>query len=62
MDQRLPVDHYYCAYPEASTKMVLAALQLRERHASLERRLSHLDDAAFAAAVRAFLAQNQRLI
>jgi hypothetical protein len=62
MDQRLPVDHYYCAYPEASTKMVLAALKLRERHASLERRLSDLDDAAFATAVRAFLAHNQRVI
>jgi hypothetical protein len=62
MDQRLPVDHYYCAYPEASTKMVLAALELRERHASLQRRLPALDDAAFAAAVRAFLADNQRVI
>jgi hypothetical protein len=60
MDQRLPVDHYYCAYPGASTKMVLAALKLRERHASLERRLSDLDDAAFAATIRAFLAHNQR--
>ena len=62
MDQRLPVDHYYCAYPEASTKMVLAALELRERHAELERRLPALDDAAFAAAVRAFVADNHCLI
>ena len=62
MDQRLPVDHYYCAYPEASTKMVLAALELRERHAELERRLPALDDAAFAAAVRAFMADNHRVI
>jgi hypothetical protein len=37
-------------------------LPRRPPHDSLERRLSHLDDAAFAAAVRAFLAQNQRLI
>ena len=62
MEQRLPVDHYYCAYPGASTKMVLAALKLRERHASLDRRLSDLDDAASAATIRAFLAHNQRVI
>jgi hypothetical protein len=62
MDQRLPVDHYYCAYPEASTKMVLAALELRERHAALQRRLAPLDEAASAAAMRAFLTDNQRRI
>jgi hypothetical protein len=62
LEQRLPVDHYYCAYPEASTKMVLAALELRERHAELARRLPDLDDAAFAAAVREFLARNQHLV
>jgi hypothetical protein len=62
LDQRLPVDHYYCAYPEASTKMVLAALELRERHAELARRLPDLDDAAFASTVRDFLVRNQQLV
>jgi hypothetical protein len=62
MAERLPIDHYYCAYPEASTKMVVAALELRERHEELAVRVRDLDDAAFAAAVREFLTQTQHLV
>ena len=62
MRERLPVDHYYCAYPEASTKMVLAALELSKRHAELAPRLEGLDDAAFAAEVRDFLVRSQHLV
>jgi hypothetical protein len=40
--------HYYAAYPEASTKEVLAALDVRRRVREFEARTRHMDDAGFA--------------
>lgn len=51
--------HYYCAYPEASTRMVKRALRVRERFAGLLEEAGSLDPEAFAAAYRRFLTEAQ---
>ena len=47
--------HYYSAYPEASTAMVVRALALHERLRAFARTAEHLDDAAFDGAYRELL-------
>ena len=42
--------HYYCAYPEASTRMVKGALEVRERFERLVEDSARLEPEAFAAA------------
>jgi hypothetical protein len=51
--------HYYSAYPEATTTMVLAALELEEKLAPLRERAAGMDDAAFAAVWRQSLTDVQ---
>ena len=51
--------HYYCAYPEASTRMVKGALAVRERFDGLVEESETLAPEAFAAAYERFLAESQ---
>jgi hypothetical protein len=55
--QSHPVDHFWMAYPEASTTMVAQALALREAYAAA--RFDDDDPARFAAQWRAFLTEVQ---
>lgn len=57
-----PAQHYYCAYPEASSATIVAALELRRRHLRFERETAEVDDEQFAAAYARFLLQTQRLL
>jgi hypothetical protein len=57
-----PVQHYYCAYPKASAKMVAQALALEARHDQLAQQAGTVDDAAFDAKWRAFVTDNQELL
>lgn len=57
-----PTQYYYCAYPEASSTMVAAALSLSERHGRFLVETAELDDAAFAARYSEFLTRNQLLL
>jgi hypothetical protein len=54
--------HYYCAYPQASTRMVKGALELRERFERLVEDSARLDPEAFAAAYERFLVESQALL
>ena len=51
--------HYYCAYPEASTRMVKGALEVRERFERLVEDSARLEPEAFAAAYERFLVESQ---
>ena len=51
--------HYYCAYPEASTRMVKGALVVRERFEPLVADCGRLGPEAFRAAYERFLEQTQ---
>ena len=51
--------HYYCAYPEASTRMVKGSLRVRGAMDRLSREASELDPERFAAAYRRLLRENQ---
>jgi hypothetical protein len=62
-DQAEPTpQYYYCAYPEASSTMITAALRLDADRRRFEAETAGLDDAAFAARYAAFLARTQRLL
>ena len=50
---------YYCAYPEASTRMVRSALEVRKRAAALARDAERLGPEEFKAAYERFLVDNQ---
>jgi hypothetical protein len=52
--------HYYCAYPDASVKMVLAAREARPRLQRLAREAAGLSPAQFRAAFDAAVADLQR--
>ena len=52
-------DHYYSAYPEATSTMIQRALVLDDRLARLKRDAAKMDPEAFAAAYRAFLTDVQ---
>jgi hypothetical protein len=40
----LPIDHYYAAYPDATTKDVLAAIAVRDRFADFREQAARLSD------------------
>ena len=50
---------YYCAYPQASTRMVRSALAVRERFAALAREAERLGPEEFKAAYERFLVDAQ---
>jgi|SoiMethySBSTD1v2_1073268.scaffolds.fasta_scaffold235735_3 hypothetical protein len=54
-----PAEHYYAAYPEASTTMVMSALEVRERLDELRSRAGGMDAEAFDVAWTAFLRDTQ---
>jgi hypothetical protein len=51
--------HYYCAYPQASTRMVKGAIDVRERFDALVEGSSRMSPDGFAAAWRRFLSDAQ---
>ena len=59
-EHEYPAGHYYSAYPEASSTMVLSALELRRELDRLRRRAGSMTPEAFDAAYKAFLTDNQR--
>ena len=52
--------HYYCAYPEVSTRMVKGALEVQKRFDGLVADSARLDPEAFAAAYDRFLTDVQQ--
>jgi hypothetical protein len=50
---------YYCAYPQASTRMVRSALDVRERFRALARDADRLGPEEFKAAYERFLVDAQ---
>jgi len=57
-----PTQYYYCAYPEASSTMVAAALRLGDEHRRFAAETAELGDAAFAERYADFLARTQLLL
>ncbi|MBW3609509.1 MAG: hypothetical protein KY463_14435 [Actinobacteria bacterium] len=55
-------DHYYCAYPDATSTMVQRALELDTRLAALRRDAGRIDPDAFAAAYTRFLTDAQNAL
>jgi hypothetical protein len=55
-------DHYYSAYPDATSTMIQRALELDEKLAALRRNAELMDPDAFAAAYRAFLTDAQQAL
>jgi hypothetical protein len=53
-------EHYYCAYPQASTKMILSALELRRHFKEFANRAESIDPDRFADEFAAFVASIQR--
>jgi hypothetical protein len=51
--------HYYCAYPQASTRMVKGSLEVQERFERLVEDSARLEPEAFAAAWERFLVESQ---
>jgi hypothetical protein len=56
------VQHYYCAYPDGSARMIAQALSLADRNAELRDLAPTLTDQQFAAAWERFVADNQQLL
>jgi hypothetical protein len=54
-----PAAHSYCAYPDASVRMILSALAVAQEHEYLLAAARSPDAAAFAVAYRGFLARRQ---
>ena len=61
-DNETEADHYYCAYPEATSTMIQRALVLDERLAKLKRDAKRMDPDAFAMAYRTFLTESQHAL
>jgi hypothetical protein len=61
-DHSHPVDHFWMAYPEASTTMVAQALSLRAAHEAFAARVESADAATFAREWRHFLTEVQGLL
>jgi hypothetical protein len=59
-DHWIPAEHYYCAYPQASTQMILASLDLQERFEKFAARAEELPADAFEPEFRRFVASVQR--
>jgi hypothetical protein len=58
-DHQLVASHFYSAYPEATTTIVLSALNVEERLAAFRDRTRGMNPDEFARAWRAFLAEVQ---
>jgi hypothetical protein len=56
------VDYYYCAYPDASMSMILAALELERALPNLIARAERVDAETFRTEFKAFLTRRQRLL
>lgn len=55
-------EHYWCAYPDASTRMVIAALKLRDRWAAFRPQAADLPPEALAGAWERFATEVQELL
>lgn len=53
-------EHYYCAYPQASTKMILSALVVRQHLDEFAQRAESIEPERFADEFTAFVASIQR--
>jgi hypothetical protein len=53
------VDHFYAAYPDATTTAIAQALELQQRFAALEKDVAGLSDERFAQEWRRFLTDVQ---
>ncbi len=61
-DHSHPVDHFWMAYPQASTTMVAQALELRAAHDAFAARVEGADATTFAREWRRFLTEVQGLL
>ena len=59
---KTPSTHGYSAYPEATTKMISASLELARRFRAFQPRAQALDPDPFADAWRRFLGEVQRML
>ncbi|MGB0095979.1 MAG: hypothetical protein WBP81_26005 [Solirubrobacteraceae bacterium] len=58
----MPVQHYYCAYPHGSARMITQALELSDRHRQFADAAAGLTENEFAAAWEQFVHENQLLL
>lgn len=58
----IPPAHYYCAYPDASTKIIGAGLELRKRIDAFGPRVADLEPEQFEAEYKKFLAEAHSLL
>jgi hypothetical protein len=58
----IPTDYYYCAYPEASSTMIRAALELDERCDRFTQETRMLDAESFRSRFEAFLGDVEALL
>jgi hypothetical protein len=61
-DNWVHAEHYYCAYPSASTKMVLGALEVRKQFDEFSERFPQMDPTRFRDEFDAFVAKVQAWI
>ena len=61
-DNETEADHYYSAYPDATSTMIQRALELDKRLETLKRDAQRLEPDAFAAAYRRFLTESQNAL
>ena len=61
-DNETEADHYYSAYPDATSTMIQRALVLDDKLAKLKRDARRMDPDAFAAAYRTFLTETQNAL
>lgn len=59
---KIPADHYYCAYPDSSVKMILASLDLRLHYERFAARAPDLPPDEFDREFRCFLADIQEYL
>jgi hypothetical protein len=55
----IETNHYYCAYQDASSRMIVSALELRKRLDAFARDAASQEDEQFAASYRRFLSDVQ---
>jgi hypothetical protein len=55
----IPAEHYYCAYREATNKMILSALELEPEFSRFATAARQMEPAAFEVAWRAFVTEHQ---
>ena len=60
-DNKSPIDYYYAAYPQGSTKMIRSALELKRMLAAFGPRVRSLDGGQFEREFGALLARAQRI-